>query len=89
MSAICYCYHNDKRSIKKNDSGGEYCTRCNCWWAPEHGSHGIGQRPQPNLPSTTIKVGRNEPCPCRSGKKSKHCCNTKNWDGRQLVEGMR
>ena len=26
---------------------------------------------------TTIaknKVGRNEPCPCRSGKKYKHCC---------------
>ena len=24
----------------------------------------------PNLP----KVGRNEPCPCLSGKKFKHCC---------------
>lgn len=22
------------------------------------------------------KVGRNEPCPCNSGKKSKHCCGT-------------
>ncbi len=22
----------------------------------------------------TIKVGRNEPCPCGSGKKYKHCC---------------
>ena len=21
-----------------------------------------------------LKVGRNEPCPCRSGKKYKHCC---------------
>jgi preprotein translocase subunit SecA len=22
----------------------------------------------------TVKVGRNEPCPCGSGKKYKHCC---------------
>ena len=24
--------------------------------------------------STTPKVGRNDPCPCGSGKKYKHCC---------------
>ncbi|MBT6232605.1 MAG: preprotein translocase subunit SecA, partial [Nitrosomonadales bacterium] len=24
------------------------------------------------------KVGRNEPCPCGSGKKYKHCCGTLN-----------
>lgn len=29
-------------------------------------------RPKPI--STTPKVGRNEPCPCGSGKKYKHCC---------------
>jgi preprotein translocase subunit SecA len=34
------------------------------------------------LPSVTIrretpKVGRNEPCPCGSGKKFKHCCGAK------------
>jgi preprotein translocase subunit SecA len=27
----------------------------------------------PNDPSTWGKVGRNEPCPCGSGKKYKHC----------------
>jgi preprotein translocase subunit SecA len=27
----------------------------------------------PNNPSTWGKVGRNEPCPCGSGKKYKHC----------------
>lgn len=27
------------------------------------------------------KVGRNEPCPCGSGKKFKNCCmNKKNWN---------
>lgn len=29
------------------------------------------QKPQP---IRVIKVGRNEPCPCGSGKKYKHCC---------------
>ena len=27
----------------------------------------------PNDPSTWGRVGRNEPCPCGSGKKYKHC----------------
>ena len=27
----------------------------------------------PNDPATWGKVGRNEPCPCGSGKKYKHC----------------
>ena len=27
----------------------------------------------PNDPATWGRVGRNEPCPCGSGKKFKHC----------------
>jgi yecA family protein len=30
--------------------------------------------PQPNMPIRSTKVGRNEPCPCGSGKKYKRCC---------------
>lgn len=30
--------------------------------------------PTPKAPVTTKKVGRNEPCPCGSGKKYKKCC---------------
>lgn len=30
--------------------------------------------PQPQKPVITEKVGRNEPCPCGSGKKFKNCC---------------
>ncbi|RME67031.1 MAG: preprotein translocase subunit SecA [Verrucomicrobia bacterium] len=38
-----------------------------------------GRQPQRELPKITIKrdvpkVGRNDPCPCGSGKKYKHCC---------------
>ena len=38
-------------------------------------SHGIGSAPErnPNDPATWGKVGRNEACPCGSGKKYKHC----------------
>ena len=34
------------------------------------------QTPQPNTPvkNDTAQVGRNEPCPCGSGKKYKQCC---------------
>jgi preprotein translocase subunit SecA len=37
--------------------------------------HGIGTAParNPNDPTSWGKVGRNEPCPCGSGKKYKHC----------------
>jgi SWIM/SEC-C metal-binding protein len=28
----------------------------------------------PPKPTTTVIIGRNEPCPCGSGKKYKHCC---------------
>lgn len=32
------------------------------------------QLPQPSSSTTKEKVGRNEPCPCGSGKKYKKCC---------------
>src|SRR5271157_1044572 len=31
--------------------------------------------------SATKKVGRNDPCPCGSGKKYKHCCQGKDAHG--------
>ena len=30
--------------------------------------------PKPETPAVTQKVGRNDPCPCGSGKKYKNCC---------------
>jgi preprotein translocase subunit SecA len=30
--------------------------------------------PKPLAPTSGKKVGRNDPCPCGSGKKYKHCC---------------
>ena len=31
----------------------------------------------PGAPASSAKVGRNDPCPCGSGKKYKHCCGRK------------
>ena len=33
----------------------------------------LQRRPAPE-PARSIKIGRNDPCPCGSGKKYKHCC---------------
>jgi uncharacterized protein YecA (UPF0149 family) len=30
---------------------------------------------------TSTKVGRNDPCPCGSGKKYKKCCGASSTDG--------
>ncbi len=38
----------------------------------EHQALGQGGKPRPVRKAT--KVGRNEPCPCGSGRKYKHCC---------------
>ena len=37
----------------------------------EHCSHGPARKP-----AVSTKVGRNDPCPCGSGKKHKKCCGT-------------
>jgi len=44
--------------------------------APLSFSHGSADEPQP-VRKTNKKVGRNEPCPCGSGKKYKKCCALK------------
>ena len=33
-----------------------------------------GERPKPQPVHVEKKVGRNDPCPCGSGKKYKNCC---------------
>jgi preprotein translocase subunit SecA len=34
----------------------------------------VSQQPTASVPRTEEKVGRNDPCPCGSGKKYKKCC---------------
>jgi uncharacterized protein YecA (UPF0149 family) len=35
----------------------------------------LARRPSPRT-TRPDKIGRNDPCPCGSGKKFKHCCRT-------------
>ena len=44
-------------------------------WRPRCAGNGNGAQAErnPNDPASWGKVGRNEPCPCGSGKKFKHC----------------
>ena len=43
-------------------------------WSP-HEAKGMGEKPAAeNVVAFTKKAGRNEPCPCGSGKKFKKCC---------------
>jgi len=39
-----------------------------------HLSHGEGETKRQPVRRKKKKIGRNEPCPCGSGKKYKHCC---------------
>jgi len=39
-----------------------------------HLSHGEGETKRQPVRRKKRKIGRNEPCPCGSGKKYKHCC---------------
>ncbi|NOQ34848.1 MAG: UPF0149 family protein [Methylococcaceae bacterium] len=50
----------------------------------EYAKYGINsKRPKVTQPITSNKKGRNEPCPCGSGKKYKKCCMLKK-DGQYL-----
>jgi preprotein translocase subunit SecA len=42
-------------------------------WRESHGTNGQASASEPRV-ATGTKVGRNEPCPCGSGKKYKKCC---------------
>ena len=41
---------------------------------PTVASHGDGSETKRPVKRTAEKIGRNDPCPCGSGKKYKNCC---------------
>ena len=56
------CFHDDEKRRRERDSEEDL---------PEPWSGGYATAP---IRRTTPKVGRNDPCPCGSGKKFKKCC---------------
>jgi len=43
---------------------------------------------QQNQPITSVKIGRNDPCPCGSGKKYKKCCLPQHEAEEQLMQSL-
>ena len=72
--------NGDKRGFFPNDKRIEIIEQATAGLAGEFSSKKTVRRPaQPQKPKgTTVtgtkKPGRNEPCPCGSGKKYKNCC---------------
>ena len=45
-----------------------------CGCGHDHGHHHGDHAGHAAMPVRSLKVGRNEPCPCGSGQKYKKCC---------------
>lgn len=75
MSQVCLCRNPEVVRTHADP----HCSRCGHWWMPDAGSFMPGEAEAmqqvlaQRLPGTET-IGRNEPCPCRSGKKFKRCC---------------
>jgi uncharacterized protein len=55
------------------DKIAEFLLLIRQYWQDYNASH---DKPAPNHPVRSQCVGRNEPCPCGSGKKYKRCCGS-------------
>ncbi len=58
------------RHRRGRDGAARRWRRC---WSARQGGNGAQAERNPKDPASWGKVGRNEPCPCGSGKKFKHC----------------
>jgi uncharacterized protein len=56
------------------DQIGPWVVTLNEWRLANYAPTQDRQTPQSFFPTATGKVGRNDPCPCGSGKKYKKCC---------------
>ena len=64
------------RYQESRGGGGEDAVAANAraQQAAARGASHVPQRPTAPIVNAGPKVGRNDPCPCGSGKKYKHCC---------------
>ena len=75
----CTC-RNAKINTEKHGPENPFCERCGYWWDERYGSVKPGaplppqRQPNNQYRRAAPKTGRNDPCPCGSGKKAKKCC---------------
>ncbi|KLV09135.1 hypothetical protein ABT56_02770 [Photobacterium aquae] len=62
-----YCLHERSRFLHEEHNG-------KAQWFYIDGEYPEPAEPEAPQPATSNKVGRNDPCPCGSGKKHKKCC---------------
>ena len=65
--------HHEVAQFRKNDAGKWFFVDGDAHTHKEGEEHGHHHRPQ-TVVRESPKVGRNDPCPCGSGKKYKKCC---------------
>jgi hypothetical protein len=73
--AVKSAIHTDRIIGCPHEEGIDYpqggiCPECPFWWNVDRFTH----EPKRTGPETERKVGRNEICPCGSGRKYKKCC---------------
>ena len=59
---------------------GQYNNTRPLWMLKGHTLADAASQPRPAVVREGRKIGRNEPCPCGSGKKYKNCCLDKEWN---------
>ena len=59
---------------------GEYNNTMPLWMLKGHTLADAASQSRPAVVREGRKIGRNEPCPCGSGKKYKNCCFGKDWN---------
>ncbi|WED22751.1 SEC-C domain-containing protein [Vibrio sp. JC009] len=62
-NGVEHCMHERSRFVREN----------NLWYYID-GEFPEPAEPEAQKPAQSTKVGRNDPCPCGSGKKFKKCC---------------
>ncbi|GHV72760.1 hypothetical protein AGMMS49940_00620 [Spirochaetia bacterium] len=68
--------HDDRRNIHIDDTIGDL-EHWACFEEPKPKPIQKSKPPAVSSPVNKKKIGRNDPCPCGSGKKYKHCCLNK------------
>jgi|TARA_R100001530_G_C4313417_1_gene153667 preprotein translocase subunit SecA len=68
-----------KYNMRLPEHSGEFVRKCGGWgkyhlYLIREGIATVTGGIVTRLPQNNTKVGRNDPCPCGSGKKSKKCC---------------
>ena len=58
---------------KSKQHSGEFIRKIGGW-----GKYYKFLKSQKTIKRLSPKIGRNDPCPCESGKKNKKCCNITN-----------